>query len=235
MNASNSSVGQIDKNAPHNQSDLSRIYSQRFQKNLDYRKKVWQILVGDFFKKFIPPRASILDLGCGYGEFINTAPAEKKFAMDLNPDAPKFLGKDVVFLHQDCSQNWPIDANNLDIVFTSNFFEHLPDKNALGRTLDQIYQALKPSGSLIAMGPNIRYVNGAYWDFWDHYLPLTERSLGEALVNRNFRILRSLSRFLPYTMAGKKPVPPFLVQAYLKMPLLWNIFGHQFLIIAEKQ
>ena len=75
------------------------------------------------------------------------------------------------------------------------------------------------------MGPNARYVAGAYWDFWDHYLPLTERSLGEALENRNFQILRAHSRFLPYTMLGKKPAPIFLIKAYLKMPIFLSIFS----------
>jgi SAM-dependent methyltransferase len=223
-----------ETHTPHNQTDLSRIYAQRFQSNLKYRKKVWQILVGDFFSKFIPKNASVLDLGCGYGEFINAVHAAKRLAMDLNPDAPRFLEKDITFLHQDCSQPWPPTAQGLDTVFTSNFFEHLPDKNSLGRTLDQIHQTLKPGGLLIAMGPNIRIVPGAYWDFWDHYIPLTERSLGEALENRGFRILRSHARFLPYTMAGKRPAPPILIRAYLKLPIAWHFLGHQFLIIAQK-
>jgi SAM-dependent methyltransferase len=223
-----------ETHTPHDQTDLSRIYAQRFQANLEYRKKVWRILVADFFSKFIPRDASVLDLGCGYGEFINTVPAAKRLAMDLNPDAPRFLDKDITFLHQDCSLPWPAAAQSLDTVFTSNFFEHLPDKTSLGRTLDQIHQALKPGGRLIAMGPNIRIVPGAYWDFWDHYLPLTERSLGEALENRGFRIFQSYARFLPYTMAGKKPAPPILIRAYLKLPIAWNFLGHQFLIIAEK-
>jgi SAM-dependent methyltransferase len=219
---------------PHDQSDLSRIYAQRFQANLDYRKKVWQILVGDFFSKFIPKHASVLDLGCGYGEFINTIEATKRFAMDLNPDAPKFLSNEITFLHQDCSLPWPATAQSLDTVFTSNFFEHLPDKTSLGRTLDQIHRALKPGGCLIAMGPNIRIVPSAYWDFWDHYIPLSERSLGEALENRKFRIIKSHARFLPYTMAGKKPAAPFLIRTYLKLPIAWRFLGQQFLIIAEK-
>jgi SAM-dependent methyltransferase len=219
---------------PNNQGDLSRIYARRFQSNLQYRKKVWQVLVGDFFSKFIPSHATVLDLGCGYGEFINTVHAAKRFAMDLNPDATQFLEKDITFLHQDCSQPWSAAAQGLDIVFTSNFFEHLPDKTSLGRTLDQIHQALKPGGLLIAMGPNVRIVPGAYWDFWDHYIPLTERSLGEALENRNFRIFLSRARFLPYTMAGKKPTLPILIRAYLRLPIAWPLFGHQFLIIAQK-
>ena len=64
----------------------------------------------------------------------------------------------------------------LDLVFTSNFFEHLPDKSSLGRTLEEIFRCLKPGGRLVAMGPNIRFTGGSYWDFWDHYLPLTEAS-----------------------------------------------------------
>jgi SAM-dependent methyltransferase len=224
----------IDSHAPHGQGDLSRIYAQRFQANLEYRKKVWKILVSEFFSRHIPPGSSILDLGCGYGEFINSIPAKKRFAMDLNPDAPRHLDPSVTFLHQDCSQPWPLETQGLDAVFTSNFFEHLPDKTTLARTLDQIHSALRPGGRLIAMGPNIRCVPGAYWDFWDHYLPLTERSLAEALGNRGFRILQCHARFLPYTMAGKKPAPPILIKAYLKFPIAWRLLGHQFLIIAEK-
>ena len=53
MNLHNPNFAPIDEHAPHNQSDLSRIYSQRFQKNLDYRKKVWRILLDDFFSKLI--------------------------------------------------------------------------------------------------------------------------------------------------------------------------------------
>lgn len=167
---------------PHNESDLSRIYAQRFAANLDHRKRVWRVIIDSFFQKYVPRNASTLDLGCGYGEFINQVHAGRKYAMDLNPDAPRYLLDDVEFVQQDCSQPWPIEEGTLDIVFTSNFFEHLPDKAALGRTLDQAHKALSQGGRLIAMGPNIKLVPGAYWEFWDHYIPLTESSLGEALV-----------------------------------------------------
>ncbi len=51
------------------------------------------------------------------------------------------------------------------------------------------------------MGPNIKYLPGEYWDFWDHYVPLTEASLKEALTTRGFPVDVCLGRFLPYTMA----------------------------------
>jgi len=219
---------------PHNESDLSRIYAQRFAANVDYRKRVWRVLIDSFFQQNISRNAAVLDLGCGYGEFINQIQAGRKYAMDLNPDAPRYLSADVEFIRQDCSQPWPVEEGGLDVIFTSNFFEHLPDKAALGRTLDQAYKALRKGGRLIAMGPNIKLVPGAYWDFWDHYIPLTESSLGEALENRGFHIERKEAAFLPYTMAGKKPAPLALVRLYLALPLLWRFLGKQFLVIAAK-
>lgn len=219
---------------PHDQSDLSRIYAQRFQKNLEYRKRVWRVLVSSFFQQFIPQNGSVLDLGCGYGEFINQVQSAKKYAMDMNPDAAKYLSQDVEFIHQDCSRPWPLGPGSLDTVFTSNFFEHLPDKAALGSTLDHIRDALKPGGRLIAMGPNIRCTRGAYWDFWDHYIQLTEKSLGEALTNRGLRLERCTARFLPYTMAGKRPTPLIFIRAYLILEPVWPLFGQQFLVVAAK-
>ncbi len=171
----------------HSSADLQRIYEARFAKTAAYRKRVWQVLVPEFFQQFVAPNDTVLDLGCGYGEFINEVRCGKKLAMDLNPDAPSHLDASVKFLEQDCSVEWQVEPASLNVVFTSNFFEHLPGKEALGRTLDEAHRCLAPGGRLIAMGPNIRYLPGAYWDFWDHYLPLTEMSLGEAVTNRGFR------------------------------------------------
>ena len=119
--------------------ELQKMYGARFAQNLAYRRKVWNVLVPSFFQKYVAPGDAVLDLGCGYGEFINTIRCGKKLAMDLNPDAPKYLDSSVRFLEQDCSSRWQVEDASLHVVFTSNFFEHLPDKAALGRTLDEIY------------------------------------------------------------------------------------------------
>ena len=224
----------MSNDLPHSASDLSRIYAQRFASNQAYRRRVWRILIDDYFNQFISNSASVLDLGCGYGEFINGICAGRRLAMDLNQDATKFLEAGVEFLCQDCSQPWLLPENSLDVVFTSNFFEHLPDKRTLGLTLDQAKQVLKPGGKLIAMGPNVKHVPGSYWDFWDHYLPLTELSLSEALENRGMKIERSISKFLPYTMARGPQPPPWFVGIYLRLPFTWPIFGRQFLVVAAK-
>lgn len=221
----------MSANAP---ADLQRIYEARFHNNLDYRRAIWRVLIDDFFQSFVRRTDVVLDLGCGYGEFINQIRCGEKFGMDLNPDLPKRISPEVKPLVQDCSMPWPLPENSLDVVFTSNFFEHLPDKATLGRTLDEARRCLKSGGYLIAMGPNIKYVPGAYWDFWDHYLPLTETSLKEALENRGYKIERCLGRFLPYTMASGPQYPVAFLRMYLKMEPAWRFMGKQFLLIAVK-
>jgi non-ribosomal peptide synthetase component F len=41
-------------------------------------------LVTEFFSRFVPEDALVLDLGCGYGEFINNVRCRERYGMDLN-------------------------------------------------------------------------------------------------------------------------------------------------------
>jgi len=216
--------------------ELQGIYERRFKaERIAYRQRLWQTLVAEVFQPRIGPQAAVLDLGCGYGEFINQVRCGTRYAMDLNPKATEYLDPTVKFLFQDCSERWALPDRSLDVVFTSNFFEHLPDKLALKLTLLEAARCLKPGGELIAIGPNIKYVQGAYWDFWDHFLCLTEASLGEALENNGFVLRRAIPRFLPYTTIDQPAYPMAFVRLYLRLPLLWRFFGKQFLVIAARK
>jgi SAM-dependent methyltransferase len=216
------------------QQELSKIYHRRFARTAAYRNRVWQVLTREFFQRWVAPDATVLDLGCGYGEFINNIPAGRKIAMDLNPDAPQRLAPGVEFLHQDCSAPWPLPDNSLDVVFTSNFFEHVSDKTSLNLTLRNALKCLKPGGRLIAVGPNIKYLHGQYWDFYDHHVYLTETSLGEAMEIEGFLIDVITPRFLPFTMEKAPEYPMFFVRLYVALPWLWWVRGRQFLLVARK-
>lgn len=200
----------------------------------EYRSKVWKILTAEFFQDIVGANKIVLDLGCGWGEFINQIQADRKYGMDLNPASPEHLDADVQFLEQDCAAVWPLAGNSLDVVFTSNFFEHLPTKEALKETLRQAFAALRPGGKIICLGPNIKFVPGAYWDFLDHHIALTELSLREALELTGFRVERSEDRFLPYTMVGGALPPLWMLRIYLRIPFLWKLKGKQFLLVAVK-
>ncbi|PWU00636.1 MAG: class I SAM-dependent methyltransferase [Terriglobia bacterium] len=216
-------------------SQLERIYSHRFDADVKYRDPVWQVLVREFFQRMIPSTATVLDLGCGYGFFINHVECGVKYAMDLNANARGRLRPDVRFLEMDCSTPWPLEPGSLDVVFSSNFLEHLPDKTRVEQTLYEAYRCLRPGGMIIAMGPNMRYVEGAYWDFWDHHVPITDRSLAELLILIGFHVEQVVPQFLPYTAVGKRQQPMFVVRSYLKLPWVWRFFGQQFLVVARKR
>lgn len=215
--------------------NLRREYELRFRGKEEYRDAVWSILCSDFFSRYVEANSTVLDLGAGWGEFIRNINAGHKFAMDLNPATRDRVSEGVTFLHQDCSQKWQIDSDTFDVVFTSNFLEHLPDKQCLQRTISEAWRCLKPSGLIICVGPNIKYVAGAYWDFWDHYIPLTEMSLSELLRISGFRIDLNRARFLPYSMSTGQTPPLILLKLYLKMSFVWPLFGKQFLVIGRKQ
>jgi SAM-dependent methyltransferase len=221
-------------NRPETRGELQREYARRFANQARYRDDVWKVLTADFFQPLISRDATVLDLGCGWGEFVNNIVAAKKYGMDLNPESRDRLARDVGLFEQDASEEWPLPMDSLDCVFTSNFFEHLRTKDDLRRTVEQIHRCLRPGGQLICIGPNIRCVPGSYWDFWDHYLPLTERSLGGMLELLGFQIERRVARFLPYQMSGRRPAPLPLVRLYLRLPFVWPIVGRQFLVIARK-
>jgi ubiquinone/menaquinone biosynthesis C-methylase UbiE len=209
-------------------------YKQRFQGADLYRESVWKILCKDFFSKYINPNSAVLDLGAGWGEFSKNILASKKYAMDLNPDCGKRVANYSTFLHQDCSVTWPIDDGALDIVFTSNFLEHLPNKNLVDSTLGEAFRCLRSGGNIICLGPNIKFVQSSYWDYWDHFIPITEESMAEALSLKGFHVNEKIDRFLPYTMSGGVNPPLFTVKLYLKLRFTWRFFGKQFLVIAQK-
>lgn len=215
--------------------DLSALYDMRFsQTGTDKRRQVWRVLCDAYFSKLVPPQSTVLDIACGYGEFINNIRAARKFAIDLNQDAPRHLNADVTFVRTPATQLSGLPVGEIDVAFTSNFLEHFPDKTQLDIFLREVFRVLKPGGKFIILGPNIRYVFKEYWDYYDHYLPLSHLSLVEALMLAKFEPEKVIDRFLPYTMNNGAPTADFIIRTYLKLPFAWKFFGKQFLVVARK-
>jgi SAM-dependent methyltransferase len=227
-------INLTDVNPAFGPDELQKEYRRRFAAIESYRDEIWSRLVPAFFQAWIPRESAVLDLGCGYGEFINHVQAKVKYAMDLNPDAESRLNHEIKFFLHDCSVEWPLPAESLDVIFSSNFFEHLSSKEVLSRVIASATRCLKPRGRLICLGPNVKYLAGAYWDFWDHHIPLSDRSLQELLELNGLQIVKIWKRFLPFTMSGRFRPPPIFVDLYLKFPWIWPLVGRQFLIIAQK-
>ena len=132
----------------------------------------------------------MLDLGCGYGEFSNNIAAGKKFAMDLNPSAQSYLAPRFSFCSRTAAYpgRFPTSRSTSSSPATSS--STCARRPALQSTVGEAFRCLKPGGLFIALGPNIKFLAGEYWDFFDHYLALTELSLAEALTMMGFRSRR---------------------------------------------
>ena len=217
------------------ETNLASLYRHRFAEDGRGKKiRIWNVLCKRFFQSVVGDDKVVLDLACGYGEFINSIAATKKYGVDLNPDVENFVSRDVTLL-KTAANRIPLEADLIDVVFTSNFLEHLKTKEVCNEVFAEVRRVLKPGGKFIIMGPNIRYLASKYWDFYDHHLPLSHLSLEEGLLQSGYRIERIIPRFLPYT-AVKTVLPqhPALVALYLKVPLVWSILGRQFLVVAIK-
>ncbi len=217
------------------QKNLDLLYRGRFsKKEVESKSRIWQILCRHFFQDYVSPNDTVLDLGAGYCDFINNIQCREKLAVDLNDDTP-LLAHTNVTVQQTSSTNLSFLADeSIDVVFTSNFLEHLRTKEEALQTFDEVHRVLKKGGLFLILQPNIRHVGFEYWDFFDHHIALTEKSLIEGLLIKGFKIKRVISKFLPFTIKSKIPQYPFLVWLYLKVPLVWRVMGKQSFLVAEK-
>jgi SAM-dependent methyltransferase len=128
-----------------------------------------------------------------------------------------------------------VSSSSVDVVFCSNLLEHLPSKADVLQTLVECGRMLRAGGTLIVLQPNIRYLLGRYWDYFDHQTPLTHQSMAEALRLSGFVPKRIEPKFLPYTVKGSRlPRSLTLLSLYLRLPPLWRLLGRQMLIVASR-
>lgn len=212
------------------------LYRRRFADASQRRRiAMWEVLCRVVLQRYVRPTDSVVDLGAGFCEFINTIECGRKVAVDTNPALREHAGKDVQTVVGEMPEVLrEIPSASADVVFCSNFFEHLPSKHAVLEVLREVHRILAPAGKLVVIQPNIRYAYKEYWDFFDHHVALSHGSLREALELGGFTIELLRPRFLPYTTKSRLPQSPWLVRLYLAMrPAQW-LLGKQMLVVAGK-
>ena len=217
----------------HGDGELDAIYRARFGSKAAARVSMWDTLVTSYFQRFVGPTDTVLDLGAGYCEFINAVRCGTKIAVDLNPATKAQAGADVT-VHQSPSTDLPAElTNSVDVAWVSNFFEHLDSADELLATLRELHRVMRPGGRLLVLQPNIKLTGPAYWDFVDHSLALTDKSLAEALSLTGFTVERMKVRFLPYTTESRLPVSATLIRWYLRFPPAQYLLGKQTFVVAR--
>lgn len=213
-----------------------QLYRQRFA-DVDQRQRaaLWRVLCRVTLQRYINRSDVVVDLGAGSCEFINTIACGRKIAIDANTAMPEHAAADVeVILGTIPEALKEVGDASADVVFCSNFLEHLRDKDMVLAVLSEAHRMLRADGRLIVIQPNIRYAYKQYWDFFDHQVALSHSSLCEALQLAAFQIDELQPRFLPYTTKSRLPLAGWLLRLYLALPPARWLFGKQMLVVARK-
>ena len=194
------------------------------------RQLLWRTLCRYYFARLISDSDCVLELGAGYGFFINTVVAKRKIAVDswagfvdhLQPGIESKVGSvtDLAFL----------EPSSVQFVFASNLFEHIT-QDEFASVLQQLRRALVPNGTLNILQPNYYYAYREYFDDYTHRTVFTHVSIADFLAANGFTVFESYPRFLPLTVKSRLPVSSLLIRLYLLSP--WKPLGKQMFIRAR--
>lgn len=214
--------------------DYERLYEYRFR-GVDQadREAVWREISRYVTEQVLGSPQRLLDPAAGRGEFIATAPAPERWAVDAVEHGPDGDAPGVRKIVSEINEaDLPLDY--FDGIFVSNFLEHLASQEAVHEFLSKMLTVTRPSGRIAIMGPNFRYCANEYFDFADHIVALSHLAVAEHLHTAGFRVTQCVARFLPYSFTGRLPASASLTRLYLNLPLAWRFAGKQFLVVAER-
>ncbi len=208
----------------------NKYFDSRFKFDLG-RKKVWDAIVDHLQPKFFNNIETVVELGCGYGDFINSVKAVNKIAVDIN-DCKDYLRSDVTFYKKNVIDLEFIKTNSVDLVFASNLVEHLVWEE-IDKMIHEVRRILKKSSKLVLIQPNYRLCSSNYFDDYTHRTILSDVSLRDYLKSQGFRINYINPRYLPFSMQGILPKTYFLTKLYLELNS--PILGKQMLVVSENE
>ena len=195
-----------------------------------HRDTVWQALWLYYFRKIVPADGCVLDLGCGYGEFINNVAARRRIGLDMWDGIKSHLAPGVEPIVSSVTDLGAIEDNSVDFAFASNLFEHIP-QDALVKVLAQLREKLTERGTLTMLQPNYRYAFREYFDDYTHVAIYSHISLADFLVANGWEVIEVKPRFLPLTVKSRLPVSQWLIRLYLALP--FKPMGKQMLLRAR--
>ena len=140
-------------------------------------------------------------MGCGRGEFLNefTKLGMNGFGIDLSSYAKNYCDNAEIKVVDVSKNPLPYPDDSFDIVFSKSFIEHFyyPEK-----IFKEAYRVLKPSGILINLTPEWKYIYRSFYDDFTHRTPFTKKSLEDI-----------------HHVVGFKNVE---VNSFKQLPILWS-------------
>jgi SAM-dependent methyltransferase len=206
-----------------------KYFGTRFARD-ERREVLWQALCKFYFQRLVRAQDNVLELGAGYGYFINNIRSARRVAVDLWPGLRECAEPGVEVHIGRASDLQFLADSSVDFVFASNLFEHLT-QDEFAATLEQLRRILRPGGTLNILQPNYRRAYREYFDDYTHITVYSDISLMDFLSAHGFQIVASEAGFLPLTIKSRLPVSRTLIRLYLASP--WKPLAKQMLIRAQ--
>lgn len=193
------------------------------------RDILWKTLCENYFQRLVGPQDCVLELGAGYGHFINHIRCRRRIAVDAWEGMIGHLQPGIEAHVCSVTELEMIEDNTVDFAFASNLFEHLPQAE-FAKTLRRLKVKLRKGGTLNILQPNYRFAYREYFDDYTHVAVYSDRSLTDFLSANGFVVTECHPRFLPLTIKSRMPVSATLIRLYLAMPV--KPLGKQMLLRA---
>ena len=197
----------------------------------DVRREVlWRTLWRYHFSRLVLESDCVLELGAGYGHFINQVAAKRRIALDSWDEFVNYLQPGIESRVGSVTDLSFLEPSSVNFVFASNVFEHISQED-FASVLRQLKRALVTNGTLNILQPNYHYSYREYFDDYTHRTVYTHISIADFLDAHGYQVVECQPRFLPLTVKSSLPVSPILIRMYLSFR--WKPLGKQMFIRAR--
>jgi hypothetical protein len=194
------------------------------------REVLWRTLYRYYFAQLIAEKDCVLELGAGYGHFINQVIARRMIAVDAWPGFVNYLRPGIEAQLSDLTDFSFLDRSSIDFVFASNLFEHLT-QDGFASILHRLKSALTPNATINILQPNYYYAYREYFDDYTHQTIYSHTSICDFIEANGYRVIECRPCFLPLTVKSRLPVSSLLIRLYLLSP--WKPLAKQMFIRAS--
>lgn len=150
--------------------------------------------LGNFFRSSVDKNIKILDLGCGYGNFLyflKTHGYKRVIGVDTSIEEVKVckrIFKSYKLVHADIFDYFENVHEKFDVIYLSHVLEHIP-KDKIFNFISGVKKILNTNGIFIIVVPNsAAYFNSGVARYVDitHEIGFTDKSLRQILILSGF-------------------------------------------------
>jgi SAM-dependent methyltransferase len=131
------------------------------------REVLWRTLYRHYFSRFISTSDCVLELGAGYGHFINQVAAKRRIALDAWAGFVDYVPPGIETYVSSVVDLAFLEAGSVNFVFASNLFEHISQEE-FATVLNHLRRILANGGTFNILQPNYYYSYREYFDDYTH-------------------------------------------------------------------